>query len=592
MKINTRDLEGNVKLIVFEGHIDENSIVLVQDTFAGIFSLGIYKIICNMKKVDHISAPVLKTFLEHISLVRSRGGDLKLLHVQSSLQGIFRYAGFSDDSVFCNDLNTAVQQFKAYGKDTLGNEDIFSPTMQANQSPLGGPVNNVYGATIQMGSSPLQNKVPEQGGAEDPYGATIQMNGSPLQNRSLKQDGAEDPYGATIQMGSSPLQNKNQKQEDLFGATIAMDDSPLQKKAPEQKKQKEHEELTIEVVEPVLERTRELPGSSTLQSEEELKEFARELVDSPLQNEKQNQGQLGGFTGELIKPSPESEKQLGELMESSLENEDTSKTLNQVADKARKSATESPKKLSRKAKKKRRKPLDQSVVQESPVQQQAPAPKNEEQKVVVTELKRKSTIRFYRRMYPFCIFPLKVIFSQQKLQKIIHKKIEQVEGKQDVVVSKDKPIIEVVPHFPGCLIVPPKKKVDVTPEISHANFTATPLAESKNQKGYVEIYYNGELIDTIENMTYHVEKQTIAKFALYLSLISPVISTSLDVFQVDFNEKLPAAIETLSKFTEFFGGKTGFGFALAGVFLSISAVFYFLKRPREANPIENILPVN
>ena len=539
LKVSVKNVQKGIYLMVLNGQIDEDTILTVQDEFNKLFQANHNKIICDMEKVEHISAPVLKSFLENITTARSRGGDIKIINIQTSLVGIMRYAGFNDTSAFCSSIKEATNALmqSTFGNNGVddpfgstlqtGGNDLYSPTIQRSQSPLL-PKEGLYEATIQMGGSPLQGRSKKEN-TEDPYGATIQMGGSPLQSRSKKEN-TEDPYGETIQMGGSPLKkgSSQHKKDDPFDTTIQMPDSPLKNKS-------------------------KIADEKTVQADE-----------SPLKS--------GSSSKRKASPPPPPPAQQTPVPAAPPQT--TASTTPVVS----KSAPTVP-------------APTKSTTPVTPAPPKSPIQHAEEQIVVETELKRKSTIRFYKRMYPFCIFPLKVLFSQQKIQKIVHKKIEQVEGKKDVVVSKEKPIVEVVPHFPGCLIVPSRKKVDVTPEISQANFSVTPLAESKNQKGYVEIYYNGEVIDTVEQLTYHVEKQTIAKFALYMSIISPVISTSLDAFQIDFNEKLPMAIEWLSKVTQLFGGKTGFGLALAGAFLFISLVSYLLKRPREANPIENVLPV-
>ena len=247
MKINTQDIQNNIKLITLEGHIDENTISLVQDTFNSLFSQNSSKIVCNMQGVEHISAPVLKNFLENVQSARHRGGDLKLLNVQASLQGIFRYAGFNDDTVFCNNIQNAVQQIEqsAQARYDSNQEDPFGSTIQTSNSGFTQPGNDVYAPTIQGGQSPLQRN---QGGAQDPYGATIQMTGSPLQNRNRnnQNNAADDPYGATIQMTGSPLQNRNKNNQnnaadDPYGATIQMTGSPLQNRNKPQPPQQSEE---------------------------------------------------------------------------------------------------------------------------------------------------------------------------------------------------------------------------------------------------------------------------------------------------------------------------------------------------------------
>ncbi|WP_372368803.1 STAS domain-containing protein [Candidatus Uabimicrobium sp. HlEnr_7] len=112
MKINTQEIEHNVKLITLKGIINEDSIDLVQGTFSSVFNLGSYKIVCDMENVEHISAPVIKSFLENIATTQYHGGDLKLLNVHSSIQAIFRYAGFTNEEVFSSDLRVSLQHFE------------------------------------------------------------------------------------------------------------------------------------------------------------------------------------------------------------------------------------------------------------------------------------------------------------------------------------------------------------------------------------------------------------------------------------------------------------------------------------------------
>lgn len=237
MKINTKDIKNNIKLMTLEGQISESTINLVQGTFSSIFNLNQNKIICDMKKVEHISAPVLMNFLENISKARDRGGDVKLLDVPAELKGIFRYAGFNDDTVFSDNLKAATQELNnlvnTQYEDNV--EDPFGSTIQTNNlsgfkpiSPLSAPttpaptapenVEDPFGATIQTSLSgfksvspvsplsPPKSSAPAPGGVEDPFAATIQTSNtsgftpvSPLSPPKNQDNKVDDPFGATIQ---------------------------------------------------------------------------------------------------------------------------------------------------------------------------------------------------------------------------------------------------------------------------------------------------------------------------------------------------------------------------------------------------------
>ena len=224
--------------MTLEGQISESTINLVQDTFSSIFNLNQNKIICDMKKVEHISAPVLMNFLENISKARDRGGDVKLLDVPAELKGIFRYAGFNDDTVFSDNLKAATQELNnlvnTQYEDNV--EDPFGSTIQTTNLSGFKPISPLSAPTTPAAAAP-QN-------VEDPFGATIQttdLSGfksvspvsplSPPKPSAPALGGVEDPFAATIQTSntsgftpvsplSPPKNQNNDKVDDPFGATI------------------------------------------------------------------------------------------------------------------------------------------------------------------------------------------------------------------------------------------------------------------------------------------------------------------------------------------------------------------------------------
>ncbi|WP_372366233.1 STAS domain-containing protein [Candidatus Uabimicrobium sp. HlEnr_7] len=255
MKINTKDMKNNIKLVTFEGQINESTINLIQGTFSSIFNLNQNKIVCDMQKVEHISAPVLMNFLENITEARNRGGGVKLLNVQAALQGIFRYAGFNDDTVFCDNLKTATQHLENIVATQYDDnvEDPFGSTIQTTNLGNFTPISPLSAPASAAPSAPTN--------VEDPFGSTIQTSNlsgfksvapvtpvspisplSPPKQSSSPSPKVEDPFAATIQTNAtsnftpvspvspvtpvspfSPKPKPNQKKEepnDPFGATI------------------------------------------------------------------------------------------------------------------------------------------------------------------------------------------------------------------------------------------------------------------------------------------------------------------------------------------------------------------------------------
>ena len=208
-----------------------------------------------------------------------------------------------------------------------------------------------------------------------------------------------------------------------------------------------------------------------------------------------------------------------------------------------------------------------------------------------SELRRKATVRYFKQMYPFCSFPLTVLFSQKKMRELVHHDMAQVEGNRDVVVAAVSPCVEIIPQLPGCIVVPERKKLDITPEISSVSFEVTPLAEGNFPRANIEICYQEQLLDTIMIPT-RVTKQTIAKFAVYAGIASPIISVILDTLRIDLKQQLPVVVVWLSRLVKALGGATMFGILLAGVFAALAVLFYWYKRPQQADPVEVMLAID
>ncbi|BBM82898.1 STAS domain-containing protein [Candidatus Uabimicrobium amorphum] len=168
MKIKTRDVEHDTKLITLQGIIDENTIDLVQGTFSSIFNLDNYKVICDMEGVEHISAPVIKAFLENIIIAKVHSGDIKLLNVHSSIQTILRYAGFTDEKVFCSDLRVAIQYFEHFSMQAPADDQVdpFAETIL--------PINKAVRPLQQsLTDAPPQNLPQQSQEQDDCYNETL-----------------------------------------------------------------------------------------------------------------------------------------------------------------------------------------------------------------------------------------------------------------------------------------------------------------------------------------------------------------------------------------------------------------------------------
>lgn len=204
-----------------------------------------------------------------------------------------------------------------------------------------------------------------------------------------------------------------------------------------------------------------------------------------------------------------------------------------------------------------------------------------------SSISRKVAVRYYHRMNPLRNFPLLVVLSKETLAAIKHSKVTQVEGKEKVVVKREAPVVEVVPIFPGCLVMPPRIKVDVTPEEAKAKFWLTPNTEGELEEARVEIWYQDKLATTIETPA-KATKHTWAILSMVFALLVPVISALLEILQVDVRKNIPLVLLWMKRGVEALGGATTAGLLLALLGVVGAVVFYLLNRPEEAEPIESI----
>ena len=224
VKIRTQDAEHDTKLVTLHGIVDENTIDLVQGTFSSIFNLDNYKVICDMEGVEHISAPVIKPFLENIIIAKLHSGDIKLLNVHPSIQAIFRYAGFTDEKVFCNDLRVAMQHFEHFStpQQADANVDPFAETIL--------PINKVARPLQQNLQDSLPQDLSQQASKQnDAYDKTL-LSYVPQQENKPN----FDSYDETLVNFVPPQQNQPDPCEKTLvnitpQSTMRMQDSPLNK---------------------------------------------------------------------------------------------------------------------------------------------------------------------------------------------------------------------------------------------------------------------------------------------------------------------------------------------------------------------------
>jgi len=206
-----------------------------------------------------------------------------------------------------------------------------------------------------------------------------------------------------------------------------------------------------------------------------------------------------------------------------------------------------------------------------------------EQTYETTIIERETLISYYERMHVWKTFPLEVIISSEEIRATVVKNIARVKSKLEVEVEEDeKPIVRIVPIFPGCLISPIDAYVDLDDDFSQTIFYLTPTTIGKH-KARVEFWKDEYKIGE-EDIDLKVVRTRLAKISLtagFGSLI-PNVATAVGY---DMNsaaeESISSKNDILSEIVSALGGMMFFLFALFIFFSSMSGIIFYLLRPKK-----------
>ncbi|MHA1898192.1 MAG: hypothetical protein ACTSU2_12435, partial [Promethearchaeota archaeon] len=197
-------------------------------------------------------------------------------------------------------------------------------------------------------------------------------------------------------------------------------------------------------------------------------------------------------------------------------------------------------------------------------------------------LKRKTTVFYYKQMNPFTLNKISVVLSTQEIyEKLKKKKVaaERVGSEKALEIKEISPYIQVQPVFPGCICVPSILPLDARKDKDIADFQITPLATGDILDARVEIYYENKLVDVIHTPT-RVVKQTAAKIGSAFAVLLPIFGPLFDEQLKPMTSRIP--------FYDKIGGLEGLVIIISAIFALISSIFYLIKRPREAEPVEKV----
>jgi GTPase SAR1 family protein len=200
----------------------------------------------------------------------------------------------------------------------------------------------------------------------------------------------------------------------------------------------------------------------------------------------------------------------------------------------------------------------------------------------IAKVERKATVFYKERMNPMKLNKMAVIISTKELYeslKTISKNATRASTGLTLEVDTEIPMLEVKPIIPGCICSPPIANLDARKEYDYCLFLITPLEDGEIPDARVEIYYKDELVDAIPTPI-NVVKTTIVKITTALTLAIPIIGSL-------FDQALEGILKTTLPFYDIIGGIDGLLAILTGLFSVITAIFYYLRKPKDATPVES-----
>ncbi|MDF1663990.1 MAG: FHA domain-containing protein [Planctomycetota bacterium] len=203
--------------------------------------------------------------------------------------------------------------------------------------------------------------------------------------------------------------------------------------------------------------------------------------------------------------------------------------------------------------------------------------------IEIETVERRTTVRHHKQMYLQKSYPLFVIISQHKIKKLISVLVDQVSSKKAFNIKKSNPNVHIRPIFPGCLCVPNELDLDVTERVAEAQFWLTPQALGKLEGAKVEILYEGKVVDTID-IDCTATTQALAKLSGSAAFITTSFGPTFESLGKSLSEKGAGWIGELLQMA---GSENGplITSAMLGV---LTVLFYLWKKPREADPIQNM----
>ncbi|MDP7422659.1 MAG: STAS domain-containing protein [bacterium] len=104
-------LEGNITLLMITGDLDMYTLPKAKNTINHITETGRNRILIDLKNMDYIDSSGLGFFIGTLKKLKEKGGDLKLMNLNSYIQGIFKLINLNYIIEIFEDRETAIKHF-------------------------------------------------------------------------------------------------------------------------------------------------------------------------------------------------------------------------------------------------------------------------------------------------------------------------------------------------------------------------------------------------------------------------------------------------------------------------------------------------
>ena len=130
LKIKLQKADGVEGCLVFHlnGYIDTYNSNYFQKRIQKAIKSGFVRLIFQCKELNYVSSTGIGSFTAFLKTVKSHGGDLVLLEVQSKIYEVFQLLGFSQ---FFNFKNTLDESFNFFRKGVVNEAALLFPKIFA-----------------------------------------------------------------------------------------------------------------------------------------------------------------------------------------------------------------------------------------------------------------------------------------------------------------------------------------------------------------------------------------------------------------------------------------------------------------------------